>query len=113
MPCLLCPLSRYDFPFLSLLDRDLFVLLPFFGSKHVMLITKGMLLFCLLVLEQIMTSYQIPGGSFLTPIRDILPQFLERDDTIFSKEPENLTGKIEFLEDPSTNRNDSDPNNDF
>ena len=52
-----------------------------------------------------MTSYQIPGGSFLTPIQDILLQFLERGDKIFSKEPENLTVKTKFLEDPSTNRN--------
>ena len=103
--CLLSPLSRYDFPFLSLLDRALFVLFLFVGSKHVPFITKGMLLFCLLVLEHIMTSYHIPRGSFLTSIWDILLQFLERDDKIFSKEPENLTVKTKFLEDPSTNRN--------
>ena len=56
-----------------------------------------------------MTSYQIPVGSLLTPIQDILPLFLERDDKIFSKEPKNLAVKTEFLEDPSTNRNESDP----
>ena len=110
---LLSPLSRYDFPFLSLLDRALFVLFLFVGPKHVLLITKGMLLFFLLMLEQIMTSYHIPGGSFLTPIRDILPQFLERDDKIFSKEPENLVVKTEFLEDPSTNRNDFESDKDL
>ena len=60
-----------------------------------------------------MTSYHIPRGSLLTPIRDILPQFLERDDKIFSKEPENLTFKTEFLEDPSTNRNDFESVKDF
>ena len=60
-----------------------------------------------------MTSYQIPGGSILTPIRDIFPHFLERDEKIISIEPKNLTITIEFLEDPSTNRNDSEPNKDF
>ena len=72
-----------------------------------------MLLFFLLVLEQITTSYQIPGGSLLTPIRDILPQFLERDDNIFSKEPENLTVKTEFLGDPSKNRNEFESDKDL
>ena len=60
-----------------------------------------------------MTSYQIPRDSFLTPIQDILPQFLERDDKIFSKEHENLIVKTEFLEDPSTNRNDFESVKDF
>ena len=49
----------------------------------------------------------------LTPIRDILPKFLERDDKIFSKEPKNLIVKTEFMEDPSTNRNDFESDKDL
>ena len=70
-------------------------------------------MFCLPVLDNIMTSYHILGGSLLTPIWDILQQFWERDDKIFSKEIENLIVKIEFLEDPSTNRNDFESVKDF
>lgn len=55
---------------------------------------------------QIMTSHQIPGGSLLTPLRDFLPQFSERDEKVYVKEPENLTVKTEFQEEPPTNRND-------
>jgi hypothetical protein len=62
---------------------------------------------------QIMTSHQIPGGSLLTPLRDFLSQFSEIDEKICAKEPENLTVKTEFQEDPSSNRNGFESVKDF
>ncbi|KAH9328389.1 hypothetical protein KI387_000497 [Taxus chinensis] len=58
---------------------------------------------------RIMTSYQIPGGFLLTPLREDLLKLSQRDDRTFPRDAKNRVTQ----EGSATNRNDFDSGTDF
>ncbi|XP_057866424.2 cysteine-tryptophan domain-containing zinc finger protein 7 [Cryptomeria japonica] len=62
---------------------------------------------------QIMTSYRIPGGSLLSPLREDLQKLPERYDKASARDAKNRTIKAELQEAHATNRNEFDSAMDF